>query len=385
MRMSRIGGAVASLSGVAIAVALASPTAQATPATPTPGPTLTVVASHLGNPRGLAIGAHGALYVAEAGSGGTSCFTSPVFGTQCAGLTGAIARIGPGGAVPVASGLASVAGPGGIGATGVVAVATRGSRIYAQFGGNTEGVSGIPLPADIKARILDDFGQFGVVERGTFHELNPVGDSDFAWTLAHKNLVPDQFPDSNPNGLLVSRHGVFTVDAGANTLVRLGARGTSHVVAFFGTKHGSDTDAVPTCAATGPDGSIYVGELLGGYYAPGNARVWKVEFEHGRVHKRVWARGLTAVQGCGFDRWGNFYATEFQVGGLDEGPSASPLGAVVKIARNGHRTTLGLGSLFWPSGFAAGRDGAIYVSNCSIAPSAGFGPCPNGGEVVRIG
>jgi hypothetical protein len=46
---------------------------------------------------------------------------------------------------------------------------------------------------------------------------------------------------------------------------------------------------------------------------------------------------------------------------------------------------LGLGRLFWPSGFAAGANGSIYVSNCSIAPAAGFGPCPQGGQVVRIG
>jgi sugar lactone lactonase YvrE len=90
------------------------------------------------------------------------------------------------------------------------------------------------------------------------------------------------------------------------------------------------------------------------------------------------------VQGCGFDHAGNFYATEFEVNGLDEGPTASPLGALVKIAPDGTRTTLGMGSLFFPSGFAAGSDGSLYVSNCSIAPAGGFGPCPNGGEVVRV-
>jgi hypothetical protein len=43
--------------------------------------------------------------------------------------------------------------------------------------------------------------------------------------------------------------------------------------------------------------------------------------------------------------------------------------------------------LFYPSGFAAGSDGAIYVSNCSIAPASGMGPqlCKTGGQVVRIG
>jgi hypothetical protein len=59
---------------------------------------------------------------------------------------------------------------------------------------------------------------------------------------------------------------------------------------------------------------------------------------------------------------------------------------VVRIDRHGHRTHLGVGKLFFPSGFAAGRDGSIYVSNCSIAPAGGLGPqlCKNGGQVVRI-
>ena len=142
---------------------------------------------------------------------------------------------------------------------------------------------------------------------------------------------------------------------------------------------------MPTCAAKGPDGALYVGELLGGFYGSGTARVWRIDVSGGGAHKSVWARGLTTIQGCGFDKWGNFYATEFQVSGLDEGPTADPRGAVVKISPDRHRTVLGLGQLFFPSGFAAGRDGSIYVSNCSIAPAAGFGPCPDGGQVVRIG
>jgi len=38
-----------------------------------------------------------------------------------------------------------------------------------------------------------------------------------------------------------------------------------------------------------------------------------------------------------------FYATEFQTGGLNEGPAADPAGDVVRIGRHGHRTHLGVG------------------------------------------
>jgi sugar lactone lactonase YvrE len=141
---------------------------------------------------------------------------------------------------------------------------------------------------------------------------------------------------------------------------------------------------VPTCVTRGPDGALYVGELLGGFHAPGHARIWRVVPGHAPT---VWATGLTTVQGCGFGRDGAFYATEFQTAGLNESPGANPAGDVVRIDRHGHRTHLGVGKLFFPSGFAPGPDGVIYVSNCSIAPATGMGPqlCPTGGQVVRIG
>jgi hypothetical protein len=106
---------------------------------------------------------------------------------------------------------------------------------------------------------------------------------------------------------------------------------------------------------------------------------------NGKATKSVWATGLTAVQGCGFDSSGNFYATEFQVNGLNPSPTGNPLGAVVKIAPNGTRITLGMGSLFFPSGFAA-WNGTLYLSNCSIAPATGLAPtlCASGGQMVAI-
>src|SRR5258707_3857584 len=119
-------------------------------------------------------------------------------------------------------------------------------------------------------------------------------------------------------------------------------------------------------ASRGPDGALYVAELVGGSYSPGHARVWRVVPGHA---PRVWARGLTTVQACGFGRDGVFYATEFKPGGLNEGPAADPAGDVVRIGQHGHRTHLGAGKLFFRSGFAAGRHCAIYVSNCSIAPA----------------
>src|SRR5688572_25887205 len=77
----------------------------------------TVIASGLDNPRGLAFGADGALYVAEAGRGGTSALCAPDPGTganRCYGPTGAVTRItGIGAQQRVVTGLPSIAPAGG--------------------------------------------------------------------------------------------------------------------------------------------------------------------------------------------------------------------------------------------------------------------------------
>jgi len=361
------------------AVGLLGGSAQASP----PSPSLTVVASHLSNPRGLAM-SEGRLYVAEAGRGGAKhCLTDPS-GTNCVGLTGAIDRVNRHGVTRLTKGLVSIAGPDGVAAIGPAAVSVDDGRVYGVIGANTFGIPRAGFPQWLLRAAHQQLGHFGRAADGVFKPISPVGDADYWWTNRHKYLVPDQFPDSNPNGLWVHDDMRIVADAGANALSVVGHNGKSHVVAFFPAPKGSVTDSVITCVAKGPDRALYVGELLGGSFAPGGARVWRVGWSHGKITKSVWANDLTTIQGCGFDKWGNFYATEFQTGGLNFDPSASPLGDVVKIAPSGQRTTLGTGQLFWPSGFAAGRDGSIYVSNCSIAPSAGFGPCPNGGQVVRI-
>jgi len=371
---------------VALVAASTGLAMTAAPAQASAHPGIHVVASHLNNPRGLSMSASGHLYLAEAGRGSaTHCFSDPQFGTQCAGLTGSIDLVGSHGVTRLVSGLISVAGEGGIGAEGMVAVSAANGHVFGQFAGNTVGVAQAPLPGFLVKAALRDLGQFGWVSGDDFHAAAGVGDHDFAWADKHKHLVPTQFPDSNPNGVLVTGGRRFVVDAGANTLDEVTSDGRVHVLTFLGTPDGSPSDAVPTCAAKGPDGALYVGELLGGFFNPGMARVWRIDVSGGGAKKSVWARGLTTIQGCGFDKWGNFYATEFEVNGLDEGPTADPRGAVVKISPDRHRTVLGLGQLFFPSGFAAGPDGSVYVSNCSIAPAAGFGPCPDGGQVVRIG
>ena len=76
--------------------------------------TFTVVADHLGNPRGLSPAPGGGLYLAEAGSGGTVCVPGGPAGQTCIGLTGSFDRVSASGVTRIVTGLISASGPGGM-------------------------------------------------------------------------------------------------------------------------------------------------------------------------------------------------------------------------------------------------------------------------------
>lgn len=364
----------AALSASTLAVALAGYTLPAQ-AAGAGDDAVSVVARNLDNPRGLAFSPHGDLYIAEAGHGGNLCIgASPEGGESCAGLTSGISRLSNGQLTKVVDGLISVAGADGTAAEGVMAVSTQGNRTYAQIGGNSSGIpSDAPASNPVVQAARAELGHTLAITGSGWSSIASTGDADYTWAGEHKDLQPDQFPDANPNGLDTMGMNHYVADAGSNLVAKVSSHGGVSTVAYLQVPEGSPTDAVPTCVATAPDGSLYVGELLGGDYAPGHARVWRIANGQATVK---WT-GFTGIQGCGFDTAGNFYATEFQAHGMF-GPD--PSGAVVKVTPSGQRTTLGEGSLFFPSGFAY-RDGAVYVSNWSIMPAQNNGPT---GEVVRI-
>ena len=378
MRIRRLSFSAFGLAALTLPLVLGTQVSSAT------SPTVHAVVSHLNNPRGLAIDGAGHVWIAEAGAGGTHCQGTGGNAT-CVGLTASVSMVDHGALTRVVRGLISVGGEGGVASIGVSSVATANGQIRALLGESGFAVPTSGFPRNLLNAARAQLGQLITVKpSGAWTTLSAVGNHDFIWTKNHAFLQPDQFPDANPNAVALVDGRTFVADAGANLLAEVSNRGGVKTLQYFQVPSGSPSDAVATCVAEGPDGALYVGELLGGTFAPGGARVWRVDVSGGSVHATVWKRGFTTIQGCGFDKWGNFYATEFQTGGLNFGPTASPLGDVVKVAPNGTRTHLGVGQLFWPSGFAAGSDGSIYVSNCSIAPGAGFGPCPMGGQLVRI-
>jgi sugar lactone lactonase YvrE len=355
-----------------------------------PTPTFTTVASGLDNPRGIAIGEDGQIYVAEAGRGGLKCFDLGGGGPEavkCPGLTGAISVITKGGGhQPIVSDLASVSGPGGFGATGPDGLSrNEEGRLYTIMASCPQQVDELVAKAgdgyfdpSVVAGAKDQLGQvIKVTGPGKFKKIAGVGDFDWKWSDLNKSTNPD-FPDCNPYGILAGEHDQWVVDAATNTLDHVKSNGIVEIVANIPKPPVSD--AVPTCVDRGPDGALYVGELTGGGNAPGASIVWRVDTgTKPKATVTKWAEGLTAVTGCGFGKDGTFYATEYSQDGLGGGPYT---GAVVKVPPNSKAPVLVVGGLSFPNGFAA-TEGSIYVSNWSIAP----GNTPPGapkGEVVRI-
>jgi hypothetical protein len=391
LRRTLLAGATVALTTMGASGFIA--TASSAAATVTPfGP------SGLDNPRGLALGPDGRIFVGEAGHGGTECLPPQHEEEQCIGFTSGISSIDASDGHKVLSGEFSVAGKEGTAATGIDGVSLdNDGGLFAIVTGSTDviptqspGVSQQTLemarakigrlieirPGD-HGRRRADWGH----SNEEFTTIANVGHFDFQWSFENKELVPEQFPDANPYAVYAAPNERFVIDAASNTLDEVRGDGSIKELVFF--PNPPVSDAVPTCVARGPDGALYVGELTGGGNGPGASKVWRVV--EGQTQPQEWASGLTAVTGCGFGSDGQFYATEFSTLGFES--FAPGTGALVRVPPHstapitvvsntpGHTDS----PLSFPNGFAAGPNGAIYVSNWSIASAT-----MKLGQVVRI-
>jgi hypothetical protein len=335
---------------------------------------MTTVAVGLDNPRGLAFGPDGSLYVAEAGRGGAaSCFAGPEGGNVCFGTSGAISKISHGKAWTVVGGLASIGDQGtGTNSIGPSDVSFRGRDLYFTVGLGADPAlrAGLPRPGP---------AENGWLLRTRNHGFRHV--ADVAGFEARAN--PDGgVPDSNPQAVLTTRSGELVADAGGNSLVRVSPSGRVSAVATFpdqlvdappdlglppGTK--IPMQAVPTSVARGPDGAYYVGTLTGFPFQVGAARVYRVV--PGKAPK-VFASGFTNIIDIAFGRDGKLYVLEIAHNSL---LSSDPTGALLRVRHGASPKIVASAGLNTPGGLAIRGDSA-YVSNC--------GTCPGNGSIVRI-
>ena len=182
-------------------------------------PTVTPVASGLDNPRGLAFGPDGNLYVAEAGHGGTECVSGGPEGEACFGFTSQISRINGdklAHADPHRPDLVGFARRLGCDRNRRHRLqGRRCARDHHRLAGRRS-----RRPASRPTTVDKAKHQIGHLIKAELNQVNDwdnvadVGHFDFQWTLDNKNLVPDQFPDANPYGVAVGPTATWVVDAG---------------------------------------------------------------------------------------------------------------------------------------------------------------------------
>jgi sugar lactone lactonase YvrE len=169
-------------------------------------------------------------------------------------------------------------------------------------------------------------------------------------------------------------------DAGGNDLLKVDHKGRISVVAVFPPRLVDappdipdlpaqiPMQAVPTSVVKGPDGAYYVGQLTGFPFPVGAANVWRVVPGH---KPKVFAAGFTNIIDIAFDRHGRLYVLEIATNGLlSAGENELPQGRLVRVNRDGSRTTLAQEGLSAPGGFVLGH-GAAYITNNSILSDAG--------------
>jgi len=337
-------------SATAPAARKAAPTASVSP-----------FASGLNDPRGLKFGPDGALYVAEAGVGGTISSTgfncpqaAPPFGPYLGSPTGGrVSRIDAAGNRTTVTDMLPSSTSSIDDHMGPADVAFMDGAIYVLLnGGCSRALPNIPS---------------GV------YRLNGSGAPTLvanlsAWQAAHPvaNPEPGDFePDGAWYSMVVRGRDLYALDANHGELVKVSTDGTVSRVVDVSASMGH---IVPT--ALDFRGNFYMANL-GTFPISGESGIFKIA-PNGVIHQV--ASGFSAVLGLVIDQRSWMYVLEMTSGAPFPQPG---LGRIISVSPSGEKHVL-VSGLNFPTGMTMGPDGNLYVSTW------GFGMPPGGGQVMKV-
>jgi fermentation-respiration switch protein FrsA (DUF1100 family) len=338
-------------------------------------PQIEVLASGLESPRKLNFGPDGALYVAEAGRGGTGASIpspSQPGAVLSYGATGAITRIQDGVAERVVTELPSLALPDGSDAAGVNAI---------EFDTDVNAYAIVGFASNLANRDsllqVPDFSRLIAIDRF---------DGGASWTrltdfgaYEQSNNPDGQDVNTNLFDLLIEKNTAYVLDAGGNDLLSQRAFGEPTLETVFPARTATDPltgqtvvqQSVPTSVTVDPDGALYVSELTGYPLQAGAAQVYRINAEG---QPEVYAEGFTNIADIAFDDAGGLYVLEYDADGILTGSNA---GALIYVSPDGQtRTTIAADELINPTGLEIGPDGNLYISNKGFVAGQG--------EVLRL-
>ena len=303
---------------------------------------ISLAASGLHNPRGMAWNDEGELFVAVAGAGGSTAMGDATPEPVMAGGTSGVMMISDGCPVQAAHGLPSTRGMSGH-EQGPGAVAFLDGTMYIlQDSAGPPSFIEDGFPNGVYAA-TEDGGVRLVADISTWVNENPVA-----------NVPYDKTDLGEPFAMLAGKGELWVLESNSGQVLTVTPDGQITRVADLSKIH-----PVPTGFALAPDGGVYVSFLTPAPYTDGSSRVVKVTAS-GDVSE-VWT-GLTMVTGLAVDARGTLYAVEMSTGNTDAPPFTNPnSGRVVRQTGPSALEEVVTG-IDYPIAAAIGPDGGLYIS-----------------------